>query len=158
MLQRRYRIGYNRAGRLIDIMEARGIIGPSEGSKPRKVLLSKEEYAQQQAAPAAASAPGVQNTAPPLYTGAPPETAAQPPYTNPAQPATTPQPTYAEAAASSPPPAQPTTDNTAGSAGLPDGSSSYYYDDVPDTAQDIMTEPDSIFSNDYGTAELSSDE
>lgn len=44
MLQRRYRIGYNRAGRLIDIMEARGIIGPSEGSRPRKVLISKEEY------------------------------------------------------------------------------------------------------------------
>ena len=157
MLQRRYRIGYNRAGRLIDIMEARGIIGPSEGSKPRKVLMSKEEYAQQQAAPAAASAPGVQNTAPPLYTGAPPETAAQPPYTNAAQPATTPQPTYSDAAASSPPPAQPAPENTAGSAGLPDGSS-YYYDDVPDTAQDIMTAPDSIFSNDYGTAELSSDE
>ena len=138
-------------------MEARGIIGPSEGSKPRKVLMSKEEYAQQQAAPAAASAPGVQNTAPPLYTGAPPETAAQPPYTNAVQLATTPQPTYAEAAASSPPPAQPAPDNTAGSAGLPD-ELSYYYDDAPDTAQDSMTAPDSIFSNDYGTAELSSDE
>ncbi len=44
MLQRRFRIGYNRAGRLIDIMEARGIIGPSEGSKPRKVLITKDEY------------------------------------------------------------------------------------------------------------------
>ena len=44
MLQRRFRIGYNRAGRLIDMMETRGIIGASEGSKPRKVLISKEEY------------------------------------------------------------------------------------------------------------------
>ncbi len=44
MLQRRFRIGYNRAGRLVDIMEARGIIGPSEGSRPRKVLLTKDEY------------------------------------------------------------------------------------------------------------------
>lgn len=44
MLQRRFRIGYNRAGRLIDTMEARGIIGPSEGSRPRRVLMTKEEY------------------------------------------------------------------------------------------------------------------
>ena len=44
MLQRRFRIGYNRAGRLIDIMEARGIIGPHDGSRPRRVLVSKEEY------------------------------------------------------------------------------------------------------------------
>jgi DNA segregation ATPase FtsK/SpoIIIE, S-DNA-T family len=44
MLQRRFRIGYNRAARLIDIMEARGIIGASEGSKPRKVFLAKEDW------------------------------------------------------------------------------------------------------------------
>ncbi len=44
MLQRRFRIGYNRAGRLVDMMEAKGIIGPSEGSKPRKVLITKEEF------------------------------------------------------------------------------------------------------------------
>lgn len=44
MLQRRFRIGYNRAARLVDMMEDRGIIGPSEGSRPRKVLMTEEEF------------------------------------------------------------------------------------------------------------------
>jgi len=44
MLQRRFRIGYNRAARIIDIMEARGIVGPADGSKPRTVLLTEEEF------------------------------------------------------------------------------------------------------------------
>ena len=43
LIQRRFRFGYNRAARLIDSMEERGIVGPSEGSKPRKVLMSKQD-------------------------------------------------------------------------------------------------------------------
>ncbi len=43
MLQRRFRIGYNRAARLIDEMEERGIIGHFDGSRPRRVLISKED-------------------------------------------------------------------------------------------------------------------
>ncbi|WP_202077204.1 DNA translocase FtsK 4TM domain-containing protein [Caldalkalibacillus salinus] len=43
MLQRRFRIGYTRAARLIDAMEAKGVVGPYEGSKPREVLLTKDE-------------------------------------------------------------------------------------------------------------------
>ncbi len=44
MLQRRFRIGYNRAARLIDEMEARGIVSESLGSKPRNVLITQEEF------------------------------------------------------------------------------------------------------------------
>ncbi len=43
-LQRRFKLGYSRAARIVDQMEERGIVGPSEGSKPRQVLMTKEQY------------------------------------------------------------------------------------------------------------------
>ncbi len=44
MIQRRLKVGYARAARMIDQMELRGIVGEFQGSKPRQVLISKEEY------------------------------------------------------------------------------------------------------------------
>ncbi len=39
MLQRRLRLGYTRAARIVDILERRGILGPGEGAKPREILV-----------------------------------------------------------------------------------------------------------------------
>ncbi len=43
MLQRRFRIGYTRAGRLMDTLEKMGIVGPADGARPREILMTKEE-------------------------------------------------------------------------------------------------------------------
>ena len=46
LLQRRLRVGYTRAGRLIDMLERRGIISGYEGSKPRRVLIDESQLSQ----------------------------------------------------------------------------------------------------------------
>jgi len=48
LLQRRLRIGYARAARLLDILEEQGVVGPGEGAKPREVYLAREESVLQQ--------------------------------------------------------------------------------------------------------------
>jgi S-DNA-T family DNA segregation ATPase FtsK/SpoIIIE len=46
MIQRRLRVGYTRAGRLIDMLERRGVISGYEGSKPRQVLITQADLAR----------------------------------------------------------------------------------------------------------------
>ena len=43
-LQRKLKLGYSRAARLIDEMENQGIVSPKEGSKPRKTLISRQQF------------------------------------------------------------------------------------------------------------------
>ncbi|MDD6442664.1 MAG: DNA translocase FtsK, partial [bacterium] len=48
MLQRYFKIGFNRAARIMDQLEEAGIVGPEEGTKPRKVIMGPEEFEQYQ--------------------------------------------------------------------------------------------------------------
>jgi S-DNA-T family DNA segregation ATPase FtsK/SpoIIIE len=47
MLQRRLRLGYTRAARVVDILERRGILGPGDGAKPREILVDLDALVQQ---------------------------------------------------------------------------------------------------------------
>jgi len=49
LLQRKLRLGYARAGRIVDEMERRGIVGPHEGSKPRQVLITRQQWMEMNA-------------------------------------------------------------------------------------------------------------
>ena len=45
-LQRKFKLGYSRAARIVDELENMGIVGPPEGSKPRKVIITKMQWAE----------------------------------------------------------------------------------------------------------------
>jgi S-DNA-T family DNA segregation ATPase FtsK/SpoIIIE len=44
MLQRRFRVGYARAARLVDMLEQKGVIGGFEGSKPRRIIMNLDQF------------------------------------------------------------------------------------------------------------------
>ena len=66
MLQRRLKLGYARAARLVDQLEEKGIVGPFEGSKPRQLLITKEQWQELKYRQGIVSAPTGQPQAAPV--------------------------------------------------------------------------------------------
>lgn len=66
LLQRKLSIGYARAAKILDILEEQGIIGPSQGSKPREILITKEQYVAMETQPMAGAALHRQSESQPL--------------------------------------------------------------------------------------------
>ena len=62
MLQRRLKLGYSRAARIVDQMEEIGVVGPFEGSKPRQILITREQWLEMQTVQGTAPAEKVENT------------------------------------------------------------------------------------------------
>ena len=74
MLQRRLKLGYARAARLVDQMEEKGVVGPFEGSKPRQLLITKEQWQEMQYRQNMTVAPD------PAQQGSDPASTEQPPF------------------------------------------------------------------------------
>ena len=72
MLQRRLKLGYARAARLVDQLEEKGIVGPFEGSKPRQLLITKEQWQEMKLRQGGVAAASVQPAAEPMPADLPP--------------------------------------------------------------------------------------